>query len=375
VQLIIEPSDGVAPLLAAIKKAKKSIEIAVFRFDRKDIETALVAAAERGVKVTALIAFVNRGGERNLRKLEMRFLAAGIIVARTADDLIRYHDKYLVIDGRQLFMLSFNFTHLDIDHSRGFGIVTTHGPWVREAHALFEADCTRSKYTAKSETFLVSPVNSRKELAKFLKGAKTELLIYDPKVSDREMLGILQERAKSGVSIKVLGKVVGNAPFEVQKLGGVRLHTRTIVRDRDEAFIGSQSLRGAELDLRRELGLIIKDGKAVKQLIETFEADWERSGDKKQLTPSQDKERPQEQEVVDGQPEMISEQAAEIVVQVFTEELDPLTIGVKKAVRKAVSKVGEDVLRDKDVKETMKKVVKKAMKEAVKEAVHEAQIG
>src|SRR6185369_13564880 len=97
-KLIIEPTDGVAPLLAAIKSAKKSVEIAIFRFDRKDVETALKAAAARGVKVTALIAFANRGGEQGLRKLELRCLDAGIIVARTSDDLIRYHDKYLLID-------------------------------------------------------------------------------------------------------------------------------------------------------------------------------------------------------------------------------------------------------------------------------------
>src|SRR5678815_6071377 len=94
-KLIIEPADGVAPLLALIKSAKTSIEIAIFRFDRKDIETALKAAAERGVKVTALIAFSNRGGEQVLRRLELRCLAAGIIVARTPNDLSRYHDKYI----------------------------------------------------------------------------------------------------------------------------------------------------------------------------------------------------------------------------------------------------------------------------------------
>ena len=125
-KLIIEPTDGVAPLLAAIKSAKKSVEIAIFRFDRTDVETALKAAAARGVKVTALIAFANRGGEQRLRKLELRCLAAGIIVARTSDDLTRYHGKYILIDRRVLYVLSFNFTHLDIDHSRGFGIVTTH---------------------------------------------------------------------------------------------------------------------------------------------------------------------------------------------------------------------------------------------------------
>jgi phosphatidylserine/phosphatidylglycerophosphate/cardiolipin synthase-like enzyme len=57
VKLIIEPTDGVGPLLSAIKSAKKSVEIAIFRFDRTDIETALKTAVARGVKVTALIAF------------------------------------------------------------------------------------------------------------------------------------------------------------------------------------------------------------------------------------------------------------------------------------------------------------------------------
>jgi cardiolipin synthase len=45
VRLIIEPADGVAPLLAAIKRAKTSVEIAIFRLDRKDVEMALTAAA------------------------------------------------------------------------------------------------------------------------------------------------------------------------------------------------------------------------------------------------------------------------------------------------------------------------------------------
>ena len=218
-KLIVEPADGVGPLLAAIKSAKKSVEIAIFRFDRKDIETALKAAAARGVKVTALIAFANRGGEQGLRKLELRCLAAGIIVARTSDDLIRYHGKYILIDRRVLCMLSFNFTHLDIDHSRGFGIVTTHADWVREAARLFRADCTRTKYAPKTETFVVSPANSRKALETFLKRAKTQLLIYDPKISDKEMLRVLQERAKAGVEIKIIGSVSRAHPVRRAQTG------------------------------------------------------------------------------------------------------------------------------------------------------------
>ena len=273
-KLIVEPTDGAGPLLAAIKSAKKSIEIAIFRFDRTDIEKALKAAAERGVKVTVLIAFANRGGEQRLRRLESRCLAAGIIVARTSDDLTRYHGKYLLIDRRVLYMLSFNFTHVDVDHSRGFGIVSTHAVWVREATRLFRADCTRTKYAPKTETFVVSPENARSALDVFLKRAKTQLLIYDPKISDKEMLRVLHERAKAGVEIKVIGSVAGHTPLDVQKLAGKRLHTRTIIRDRKQAFVGSQSLRAEELDSRRELGLILHDAKVVTTMIQTFEADW-----------------------------------------------------------------------------------------------------
>jgi phosphatidylserine/phosphatidylglycerophosphate/cardiolipin synthase-like enzyme len=366
-KLIIEPTDGVAPLLSAIKNAKKSVEIAIFRFDRKDVEMELKAAADRGIKVTALIAFANRGGEPSLRKLELRYLAAGIIVARTDDDLIRYHGKYILIDRRVLYMLSFNFTHLDIDHSRGFGIVTTHSNLVREAAKLFRADCTRTKYAPKTETFVVSPANSRSVLGTFLKRAKKELLIYDPCISDKEMLHILQERAKAGIKIRVLGKVVGSVPFEVQKLSGTRLHTRTIVRDQQRAFVGSQSLRTAELDARRELGLIIRDAKAVTKLIDTFETDWALTCEKS--APAS----PKEPDARKDQPAAVSEKEAEKAVQILTKELDPLAVSVKKAVRKAVAQAGDDVLHDEGVKDTMKKVVKRAVKEAVKEAVRDAQ--
>jgi cardiolipin synthase A/B len=372
VKLLIAPTDGVAPLLALIKSAKTSVEIAIFRFDRKDIETALRAAAERGVKVTALIAFANRGGEQGLRKLELRCLAAGIIVARTSDDLIRYHAKYILIDRRVLCVLSFNFTRLDIDRSRGLGIVTTHGPWVREAARLFRADCTRSKYAPKSETFVVSPANSRQVLETFLKRAKKQLLIYDPKISDKEVLRILQARAKAGVEIKVIGSVAKRSQIDGHKLGR-RLHTRTIIRDRRQAFIGSQSLRTLELDSRRELGLIVQDAKVVRTLVETFESDWAGANSRKESAPAKEEALPDEPRDDAPQQRQVTAKETEKAVQVFTKELNPLTDSVKKAVRKAVAKAGEDVLNDKDVKDTMKKVVKKAVKEAVKEAVQEAQ--
>jgi cardiolipin synthase len=359
VKLIIEPGDGVAPIVSAIKNAKKSVEIAIFRFDYKSIEAALNAAVVKGVKVTALIANTNRGGVKNLRELEMRFLAAGIVVSRTDEDLVRYHDKFIIIDRRILYMLSFNFTRLDIDRSRGFGIVTKNAKLVQEAVKLFEADCTRSTYTPKLDAFVVSPGNARKVLGTFLKRAKKELLIFDPKISDKEMVSILRGRAKDGVEIRVIGRIGASFDLKVKKPVAMRLHTRTIIRDQHQAFVGSQSLRPAELDSRRELGLIVHDSKIIKKLIETFESDW---ADNKAT-----KDREIKKEEAPETPTKDTEKAT----KVLTQEMRPISVTLKKAVKKAVADAGEEAFEQKLVKNTVKKMVKKAVKEAVKEVAQE----
>ncbi len=231
-KLLIQPGDGVDRLVKGIRKAKKSVEIIIFRLDRSEIERALVEAVENGVSVRALIASTNRGGEQHLHKLEMRLLENGISVARTAGDLVRYHGKMMLVDRKELYLLAFNFTHLVIDHSRSFGLVTRNPELLREAMKLFEADTTRQPYVAGHPKFLVSPVNARKELASFVKRAKKELLIYDPEISDRAMLRALQDRRNGGVEVRVIGKVSRNR-LPARNLDGLRLHTRIILRDRE----------------------------------------------------------------------------------------------------------------------------------------------
>src|SRR5436309_11885141 len=98
--LLVQPDDGIRLLVNGINQAKRSVEIAIFRFDEREVERALATAVTRGVSVHALIAHTNRAGEQNLRKLELRLLAAGITVSRTADDLSRYHGKFMIVDRR-----------------------------------------------------------------------------------------------------------------------------------------------------------------------------------------------------------------------------------------------------------------------------------
>jgi phosphatidylserine/phosphatidylglycerophosphate/cardiolipin synthase-like enzyme len=274
VDLIVQPADGIKSLLTAVERARKTIDLIIFRFDLKPLEKAIEAAVGRGVTVRALIAHTNSGGEKRLRQLEQRMLDAGATVSRTAGDLVRYHGKMIIIDRQELYVNGFNFTSRDLA-SRSFGLVTRDRRIVQEALRLFESDAEREDFQPNNHGFVVSPENAREELAAFIKRAKKQLVIWDPKVTDTQMLRLLTQRQKAGVDVRVIGKVgKRGGDLRVQKLPGMRLHVRAMVRDGEVAFVGSQSLRALELDARREDGLITKDPKVVKQLLEVFEADW-----------------------------------------------------------------------------------------------------
>jgi cardiolipin synthase len=280
VELIVQPDDGIKPLVETITAAQKEIDIMIFRFDLKPFEKALEAAVGRGVAVRALIAHQGSQGDKRLRQLELRMLEKGVSVSRTGDAFVRYHGKYLIVDREALHVYGFNYTALDLK-SRSFGIVTKDRRAVTEAARLFEADLLRQDYEPQAEEgcLVVSPENAREILATFIKRAKKQLLICDPKVTDLQMIRLINQRIKAGVDVRIIGKVGKRAgTMRAQKMLGHRLHTRAMIRDGDTAFVGSQSLRALELDGRREVGLIVKEPKTVKRMLEVYEADWAKTG-------------------------------------------------------------------------------------------------
>jgi phosphatidylserine/phosphatidylglycerophosphate/cardiolipin synthase-like enzyme len=302
-QLVVEPDDGTVPILNAIQHAKNTIDLTIFRFDRHDVSRALQAASARGVQVRALIALSHRGGVDSLRQLELRMLDMGATVARSSADFSKYHAKLMIVDNVELHVYGFNFTRADLK-SRSFGVITTNQRLVRQASRLFDADLAHRPYDAGADTLVISPGNARERLEAFIRGACRELLIYDSRLRDHRILRILTERRHAGVAVRIIGHVgkeSGNGdghmarapgthlegrhnrgladvrkelPLRVEKMHHGRLHLRAIVRDGTAAFVGSQSLRKAELDTRRELGVFVHEPAIVRQIRETFEHDW-----------------------------------------------------------------------------------------------------
>jgi cardiolipin synthase A/B len=365
VKCLVQPDDGVLPVIKGINSARKSIEIVIFRFNQAEIEKALTNAVTRGVHVHALIANTNRGGEKNLRELEMRLLAAGVTVARTHDDLVRYHGKMMLVDNKTLYLLGFNFSALDMERSRSFGVITTNPKHVREASKLFQCDTQRLPYTAGMASFVVSPVNARKQLATFIRGAKKQLFIYDPEASDPEMVRLLEARARAGVDVRLIGKLAGKpSALPPARTLQIRLHTRTIVRDGTWAFVGSQSLRALELDARREVGIIFRDPKSVSRILKTFQSDWESKAEA--VAQSLRTDEPLEEE--GPSPAMVARKVAKAVAG----NLDPVTPVVEMTFRELSGMDGRVELDRQQIEETVRDAVKDAVREAVREFVEDA---
>jgi len=355
-RLLVQPDEGVRALVKGITNATRRIEIVIFRFDQRGIELALANAVTRGVSVHALVAHTNRAGEENLRRLEMRLLEAGVTVSRTAGDLERYHGKLMLVDGRELYLLAFNWTYTDIEHSRSFGVVTRSPTLIREVERLFEADAARLPYELCPDNLVVSPVNARKLLTSFLKGAKQGLIIYDPKISDPAMIGLIEERSRAGVEIKILGRMTRRIPgLAVHKLASLRLHTRTMVRDGTLAFVGSQSLRAVELDSRREVGVIFRDSRVVARLVQTFREDWSVVQQTAQQT---------ENDTPVGK-------VARRVARLVTKDLPQVAPVLNGAVKEFVGSAIDVELNPDEVEAVVKGAVKKAVKEVVSDMVQE----
>jgi hypothetical protein len=133
----------------------------------------------------------------------------------------------------------------------------------------------------------------------------------------------------------------------------MRLHTRTILRDGTQAFIGSQSLRQLELDARREIGIIFRDAKILKTLRRQYEEDWKASEAVK---------------VADQEKRVLPvAKAAKKVAKVVSKHLE-----AEPVVRK-LAKVIKTKANGKDHKK-IEEALKEAVKHAVKEHVHEATV-
>jgi cardiolipin synthase len=255
-------------ILEVIRAARSSIALSLFRCNDDAIFDELAAATGRGVKVDALVTSRAKGGKKKLRKLWSALEHAGVTVQPYTEPVVKYHAKYLVADEGPAVIASLNFTKKCFATTCD-AIVVTHDPAVvaglRELHA---ADRERAPLPATMPPrLIIGPETARRQFTDLFERAKSSIRLIDAKLSDPDLVTLLNARRAAGIAVDV---------YTSKRLGALKSHGKIILVDDRIAVVGSLSLAAISLGFRREVAIVIEESAAVaavQNLFNTIEAE------------------------------------------------------------------------------------------------------
>ncbi|HZT95832.1 MAG TPA: phospholipase D-like domain-containing protein [Chloroflexota bacterium] len=284
--LLVEPNDGVTPLIKLIDHAQNRIFVSAYILSQKRIVRALDRAEAQGVDVLVLLDKTPFGITGQPEQMYSQLHAAGIGVQWSPAWFQFAHAKFMVLDDHTLVLSSANFTLAGFAHDRDF-VLFDHSPAdVREADNIFRADWDRIAPQLTDSNLLVSPSNARSKLDQLIARAKHSLDLYSEEVLDAGIVARLARDARHGVRVRIIATTVSAAATRILAAAHARVksgtasarslyvHAKAIVVDNRLAFLGSENISTTSLNDNRELGVVVRDPYVVGRLELTFSSDW-----------------------------------------------------------------------------------------------------
>lgn len=288
-QLIVEPDDGVQPVVAFVSQAHQTLDVAMYLLSDRDLIDALEASQRRGVRVRVMLEENPYGTGPGNRRVFDSLKGAGIAVRWGPPEFEFNHEKYAVADGRVALIGTANWTYSAFTKNREYLAEDSAAQDVQQLAALFEADWERQAAQVHDPTLVISPLDSRKDFLALIGSARRTIEIEAEEMEDPQITRTLVAAARRGVQVEVIvpsptEKPDPNAAGEqALRAGGARVrelrqpyvHGKEVVVDGHAAFLGSENFSRTSLDKNREVGLLIDDAAVVKRLEETFRHDWQ----------------------------------------------------------------------------------------------------
>ncbi|MGZ3585492.1 MAG: phospholipase D-like domain-containing protein [Ktedonobacterales bacterium] len=296
VSVFVEPDAGAAPIMRAIKAAKRSVWVEVYLLSDSSVVHALEDAAARGLEVRVLLETHPFGDSAASAQRMLEQLNATHITAKAANPAFQYtHAKMLLLDGTTAYILTANLSvsglggYSPTTGNREYLVLDTNSDDVADARAIFQADWDRVAPRLHVPRLVVSPVNARASLLGLIASAYTTLDLEDEEMYDRQSEDALIAAAHRGMTVRLVLPAPSAAAPPSQsddmarlRRGGVQLryltapymHAKLIVSDGTLAFAGSENFSSTSLDQNREIGLMIADPHALEIFTHTFAQDW-----------------------------------------------------------------------------------------------------
>jgi phosphatidylserine/phosphatidylglycerophosphate/cardiolipin synthase-like enzyme len=249
-------------IVDVIRNARENIVLSLFRCNDSAIFDELARATKRGVKVEALITSRAKGGKKKLRKLWDALEAAGVSVQPYTEPVVKYHAKYLVADNGPALVTSLNFTKKCFAKTCD-AIVVTHDPAVIHGlQTLIAADRARAPLPDSiPRRLLIGPERARLQFTELFQQAKSSIRLIDAKLSDPDLVTLLNARRDAGVTVHA---------YTSKRLGALKSHGKIILIDDRLAVVGSLALAAISLGFRREVAIMIEDSDAVAEVQRLF---------------------------------------------------------------------------------------------------------
>jgi phosphatidylserine/phosphatidylglycerophosphate/cardiolipin synthase-like enzyme len=184
------------------------------------------------------------------------------------EPVVKYHAKYIVADDGPAVVASFNFTRKCFAKTCD-ALVVTHDPAVVAGlRALHAADRERGPLPASvPPRLIIGPERARRQFTALLEQATSSIRLIDAKLSDPDLVTLLNARREAGISVDV---------FSSKRLGDLKSHGKMLLVDDRLAVIGGLALAAISLDFRREVAIIVEDPAGVadvKRLFDTLDAE------------------------------------------------------------------------------------------------------
>lgn len=295
-QLIVQPDNGIEPVVALMRSAEREILLKQFTFDHPVLLEEVIARHMDGITVRVMLNGAKATGERINDATFARLDAAGVPVHWAPSHFLVTHEKSIVVDGERAMIATFNFMEKYFSKTRDFAVILTDSAHVTAIRDCFEGDWGGKPFTPSGGSGLSwSPGGARATLCGFLDDAKHTIDLAHPKFAEPVIFERIHAALGRGVRVRLLcgGKhglhqpdlmysfalwrLFRQAGGRLHKQRGLRSHGKIAIVDGDRLHLGTQNLDQAAFDLRRELGVTIRDAVVVRAVAAVFEADWEGS--------------------------------------------------------------------------------------------------
>jgi phosphatidylserine/phosphatidylglycerophosphate/cardiolipin synthase-like enzyme len=287
--LVVEPDDGVGPILDEIDAAQCTVDVSVYLLSDDAIVAALIAAVGRGVEVRLMLEQYPFGGGGGQDEMRQYLEDEGVAVKWSATDIRFSHAKYLVIDRQVALILNQNLTTSAFESNREFGIVTTDDATVDQAQDIFDRDWEHAPIDDPDGPLIVSPTNSRDRLLALIDGARLSIDFYAEVIRDPEIVDALGDAEVRGVAVRLIVDEsidedtqdiliqLYDAGVEIRLSDTLYIHAKLMLIDGGLAVIGSQNFTATSLDQNRELAMAVTDPVVLARCQAIFERDWQRA--------------------------------------------------------------------------------------------------